>query len=140
MSDWKEFITLWQPVIAAIVLYVGIPMLQNWLAQQRWGKGAASFAGKAYIALMQARKEKPGTDLKILIADVVREQGLAFAKSYAETATRLGATQADADSRVKGALGDMLAKDPTLSVAPTETVTLQEVRNPPALAVPLRSA
>jgi hypothetical protein len=83
----------------------------------RWAAGAESFAGQAYVALVQARAANPTVPLGELIRPLVAQKTEDFLRKYEQTAAALGANAIDAQTRLTGALGPMLAADPTVSVA-----------------------
>jgi hypothetical protein len=118
-------------VIASAVMILGLPLAgwglriaQIWVdahiqnaAAQRWASGALSAAGRAYTELVRLRQQQPTAKLEDLVPLVVTDFGTQFFKGYADTADLLGGTVNDARQRVAGALGEMLAKDPSVSIA-----------------------
>lgn len=113
--------------IAAVAVPYGLVLLRSYVNAHvkntqlnTWANGAISFAGQAYIDLVASRQANPTTPLKQLVNEAVQKQATEFLASYKETADKLGATKDDAVSKVAGALGDKLANDPTVSVAPVE--------------------
>lgn len=118
-------------VVFVVIPYVLI-LIQRWVNlhiknanELRWANGAISFAGQAYTALLTARQADPTVPLPTLIDRVVSTYSIRFQVAYAQTGEALDATTRDSESRVAGALGPMLASDPTISLA-----VLHEIASP----------
>jgi hypothetical protein len=116
--------------IASVVFFLGTPyaliLAQRWVntlqknsAEQRWAAGALSFAGQTYVALANARRANPNTPLPDLVKQTVPTTARNFYNAYIQTASTLDANMGDATSRVTGALGTLLAADPTVTLAPS---------------------
>lgn len=117
-------LTIATPIIIACIGYA-LSLAQTWVnthvkseAGLRWTNGALSFAGQAYLALMSAQRASPTTPLPILINKVVDEYSDKFRLAYQPTGVILNASPIDARTRVSGALGELLAADPSISVGP----------------------
>lgn len=95
---------------------------------KQWADGALSAAGKAYIILTDLRRANPTTPLPQLVQRAVAQTAGKFYEGYQPAVgSKIGASQDDAESRVKGELGVLLAADPTVSLEPSATVKLTEV-------------
>lgn len=122
--DWQTIATGVATTIFVAGFPYGLYLAQQWsnahiknAQMKQWADGVMSAAGRGYVAIVAARQASPTTPLVALVRDEAKRQGQQLMLDYAENADKLGATQADAQSRVTGALGVMLAADPTVSVA-----------------------
>lgn len=112
-----------------VAMPYGLILARRWVnehvknaAAKRWADGALSFAGQAYVALANARKASPNTPLPDLIKQTVPTFSRNFFDSYIQTANTLDASMGDAQTRVTGALGTLLAADPTVTLASVSAV------------------
>lgn len=111
-------------VIAAVLPYVAV-LARQWVAAhikdarlKQLATGVTAAAGRAYLGVIQAHEKQPGAPLASLVGAAVMAEAQRTFAAYKETAAALGATPVDVETRIAGALGNALAADPTVTVAP----------------------
>jgi len=138
--DWTTIL----PGAAAAALAAVLPPLIAWLGRQtagtyaaNWAAGVGAAAGRVLIALLQARATGPQADLRAVLSAAVQAEADRVMASYATTVRKIGATRADAESRILGELGRM----PEVAALLTPPPELRElVARPIAQAVPYSEA
>lgn len=124
--NWTAIAFVILSACAPVALILARQWVNSHVKSQRlrqWADGALSAAGRAYVLLVQLRQANPGAPLDQLVQQAVNRTTQDLMSDYQQTATAIGATTADAASRVKGGLGTLLAADPTVSVAPVQPPT-----------------
>lgn len=121
--DWSTLFAGFGGLLATVAVPYGLALAQQAITTQirdqrlaQWATGAVSFAGQAYADLVRLRASGSSASLSGMIEQVVRENAAKLLASYATTAMAIGAGTADAQTRLRGELGKLLAADPTVTV------------------------
>ena len=113
--DWSQIIqTALMGLVTAVVLPLAGVMVQRYVKDAnlaQFATGAMAAAGRAATVVQAARQANPSAPLASLVDVAARAEAVAMLAGYRDTVTALGATQADAISRVKGELGKLLAPE-----------------------------
>ncbi len=133
---WGSVSSFMMTLLLTVVLPYAGYLAQRWVEShvkdqvlKQWATGAFSAAGKAYVMLADLRQKNPTAPFDQLIQHVVTKTAADLMTSYSQTATKIGATEADAQSRITGDLGGLLAADPRFPLL-TSTFPTSPVAKP----------
>lgn len=103
---------------------------------KQWMDGAAVAAGRAYGTLMRLKEQNPTAPISTLMWRAAADEASMFFVSYRDKSAAIGATPEDAQTRVRGELGKLLAVDPNITVEPVALVVPAKVELVEAPALP----
>jgi hypothetical protein len=118
---WQEIIT---SALSVLITGCLIPLANAWVRRHikdarlaQFAAGAISAAGRAVLEVDRLRAEK-GLSLEQAAQMAVREEAASFFQLHRDNFEALGANLADAEARVRGELGVLLASQPGAQSSP----------------------